>query len=300
MRVFERGGAHRQLREDLSDFLQASLTTLHRLDGIESIASSPPTAGCARCSAARWSPTARPHGWAWAATRPPIYELGTWWFDRAHVRMELLEPSDHTTVCAVRGPATYWDVAAGGRRAENLAYAYAHAPAGWENLRSLITFRWNDIDHWYEEDARGLRPPPRAQPPHRRVPQLTPCPDRPRRRLAGRQGRPLALFETGMPIRWYIPRADVALERLTPSATRTQCPYKGIAEYYSIPHGHRGDRRISPGPTRTRCRVPAHRAARLLLLRARRHHPGRRPQPRPLTKWEHAIPERDLVYGVAR
>ena len=50
-------------------------------------------------------------------------------------------------------------------------------------------------------------------------------------------GRPVALFETGMPVRWYIPRTDVALEHLTESPTRTQCPYKGVAEYYSVTVG---------------------------------------------------------------
>lgn len=78
--------------------------------------------------------------------RPPIYELGTWWFDRGDVRMDLLALSDHRTVCEVRGAATYWHVVTGARRGENLAYAYVEAPDGWEDLRNLITFRWNDID----------------------------------------------------------------------------------------------------------------------------------------------------------
>lgn len=94
-----------------------------------------------------------PAGWmGFGGYQPPLYVLGTWWFDRAHVRTELLEPSGHTTVCDVRGPATYWDVIVGDRRARHAAYAYEHAPTGWEALRGLITFAWNDIDHWYEEE----------------------------------------------------------------------------------------------------------------------------------------------------
>ena len=40
--------------------------------------------------------------------------------------------------------------------------------------------------------------------------------------------RAMALFETGLPTRWYMPREDVSA-RLQPSATTTYCPYKGTA-----------------------------------------------------------------------
>jgi len=45
--------------------------------------------------------------------------------------------------------------------------------------------------------------------------------------------RPTALFETPLPVRWYLPREDVRLDLLTPSQTRTQCAYKGTASYLS-------------------------------------------------------------------
>lgn len=45
--------------------------------------------------------------------------------------------------------------------------------------------------------------------------------------------RPVALFETGLPVRWYLPRADVRMELLEPSATHTTCAYKGVASYLS-------------------------------------------------------------------
>jgi uncharacterized protein (DUF427 family) len=41
------------------------------------------------------------------------------------------------------------------------------------------------------------------------------------------------LFETGHPARYYIPREDVRMDLLEPSATRTVCPYKGEAVYWS-------------------------------------------------------------------
>lgn len=46
------------------------------------------------------------------------------------------------------------------------------------------------------------------------------------------------LFETSLPTRYYIPRHDV-LPELLPSPTRTRCPYKGEASYWSfVVHGN--------------------------------------------------------------
>ncbi|MCM8554478.1 DUF427 domain-containing protein [Streptomyces olivaceus] len=45
----------------------------------------------------------------------------------------------------------------------------------------------------------------------------------------------LVLHETGLPDRYYIPPRDVRLDLLTPSGTRTHCPFKGDASYWSLP-----------------------------------------------------------------
>ncbi|UNO43144.1 DUF427 domain-containing protein [Streptomyces sp. MST-110588] len=49
--------------------------------------------------------------------------------------------------------------------------------------------------------------------------------------------RPLLLHETGLPVRYYLPPEDVRTELLTPSPTRTHCPFKGDASYWSLPGG---------------------------------------------------------------
>lgn len=43
----------------------------------------------------------------------------------------------------------------------------------------------------------------------------------------------LVLEETGLPTRYYLPRADVRAE-LLPSDTTSHCPFKGDAAYHSI------------------------------------------------------------------
>lgn len=44
----------------------------------------------------------------------------------------------------------------------------------------------------------------------------------------------ITLHERGYPTRWYLPHADIAPDRLSPSATRTHCPHKGEAQYYHL------------------------------------------------------------------
>jgi uncharacterized protein (DUF427 family) len=45
--------------------------------------------------------------------------------------------------------------------------------------------------------------------------------------------RPMMLVETSLPVRWYLPRADVRMDQLRPSETHTVCAYKGVASYLS-------------------------------------------------------------------
>ncbi|OBG12554.1 hypothetical protein A5765_14455 [Mycolicibacterium celeriflavum] len=50
--------------------------------------------------------------------------------------------------------------------------------------------------------------------------------------------RPLLLFETHLPVRFYLPRDDV-LADLDNSDTISYCAYKGRASYFSVPDGPR-------------------------------------------------------------
>ena len=55
--------------------------------------------------------------------------------------------------------------------------------------------------------------------------------------------RPYLLFESMLPVRYYLPMTDVDQRLLRPSPVITRCPYKGEAAYYSIPAG--GERSVN-------------------------------------------------------
>ena len=51
--------------------------------------------------------------------------------------------------------------------------------------------------------------------------------------------RALLLEETGAPDRYYLPKEDVRTDLLRPTSTKTTCPYKGEASYWSVEAGGR-------------------------------------------------------------
>jgi uncharacterized protein (DUF427 family) len=47
----------------------------------------------------------------------------------------------------------------------------------------------------------------------------------------------IAMKEGDYPVVYYIPRADVKMDRLVRSSHRTHCPFKGDAAYFSLKDG---------------------------------------------------------------
>jgi uncharacterized protein (DUF427 family) len=171
-----------------------------------------------------------------------LFEAGhlpVWYFPPEDVRAEVLEPSDKHTECPVKGTASYWDVRAGDRVVKNAVWSYQSPIPGREDIKGYMAFYFHKLDSWYEEDDEVFVHP---RSPYHRVDVLNSS-RHIRIEVDGETiaetKRPRLLFETGLPMRTYIPRADVRMELLEPSDKHTQCPYKGTASYFSVRLGDR-------------------------------------------------------------
>jgi uncharacterized protein (DUF427 family) len=225
--------------------------------------------------------------------RPPTFELSNYAFPRADVEQGVLTESARRAQDD-RGEARYYDVTAGDRTLRDGAWTF-EPTAAFEGLRDHVVFDWNAMDSWWEEDEQVFVHP---RDPYHRVDTL-----RSRRQVRishkgtelASSDRPVLLFETGMPTRYYIPRPDVRLDLLTPTQTHTQCPYKGIADYFAARVGDEILEDIAwtytlPVPECPRIEQHVAFFAEHLDVEVDGVALGR-----PITKWTIGIPDRDLV-----
>ena len=139
-----------------------------------------------------------------------------------------LDPSVPFTAHTCAGNS--FDVIAG----EETGAAAAYQPDD-EDLADYVILDFATFE-WREEDEPIVSHP---RDPFRRIDIL-----RSRRhvrielegRLLAESSRPLLLFETLLPTRYYLPREDVTTA-LDLSPTISYCAYKGRATYYSLPTG---------------------------------------------------------------
>ena len=159
--------------------------------------------------------------------------LAVYYFPVTDIRQELLERSDHSSYCPFKGEASYWSVVVEGRRSENALWGYERPYDEVAELAAYRAFYWDRVDKWLEEAEEVFV---HARDPCVRLDILDS-----KRTVTVRLGgavvadscRARFLFETGLPVRYYIPEADVRFELLEPSARRSACPYKGRARYWS-------------------------------------------------------------------
>ena len=125
-------------------------------------------------------------------------------------------------------PGTSYDIVTAPRRLPAAAFD-ADDPA----LDGYLVLDFDAFDSWHEEDELLVA--------HARDPFTTVDTRRSSRhvvverdgvRLADSRA-PVLLFETYLPVRFYLPREDVRMDRLVETDTRTVCAYKGQASYFS-------------------------------------------------------------------
>jgi uncharacterized protein (DUF427 family) len=143
----------------------------------------------------------------------------------------VLSPADPFAVHTAEGHVA--DVRTGGQ--DLLAAGFC--PADPE-LAGYVILDFGAFDAWYEEDELNVAHP---RDPFHRIDVLSSS-RHVRLELDGQvlaeSSRPMLLFETMLPARYYLPRADILAE-LVPSGTQTYCAYKGQASYWSATIGSR-------------------------------------------------------------
>jgi uncharacterized protein (DUF427 family) len=136
-------------------------------------------------------------------------------------------------------PGTAYDVRTGGGVRPAAAYRIDDGDLAGYALLDFVVFGW------LEEDEPVVGHP--RDPYHR-------CDVRRSSRrvrieaggeVLAESDRPRLMFETNLPVRFYLPREDVRVGRLAPSPTRTYCPYKGQASYLSVDGGDESLRDIA-------------------------------------------------------
>ncbi|MFL5302202.1 MAG: DUF427 domain-containing protein [Anaeromyxobacteraceae bacterium] len=166
-----------------------------------------------------------------------LFERGhvpVYYFPREDVRTDLLAPSEKRTRCPVKGEASYWSIRVGDRTANDAVWSYPAPIDGCPDISGLVAFYWNRVDHWLEEDEEVFAHP---RDPYHRIDVLHSS-----RHVSvvvggttvAKTHRPRVLFETGLPVRHYIPKLDVRMDLLVPSETVTVCAYKGRASHFHV------------------------------------------------------------------
>jgi len=140
------------------------------------------------------------------------------------------------------GEAAWFDVDIEAGTAARSAFRLPHLPE--DAPEPFYFLRFGAMDRWCEEDETLVCHP---RDPFTRVDVR-----RSRRHIrvvvddvtVAETHHPLLLFETGLPVRYYIPWVDVDDRYLQPSTTETVCCYKGRARYWHIHtgQGHYPDR----------------------------------------------------------
>jgi uncharacterized protein (DUF427 family) len=121
------------------------------------------------------------------------------------------------------------DVLAGGVSREGAAFRLVDG-----NLAGYVVLDFGAFDAWYEEDELNVAHP---RDPFHRIEIVHSS----RHIRVERDGqvladsvRPHLLFESMLPVRYYLPAEDVSTAILRPSTTKTFCAYKGQASYWSL------------------------------------------------------------------
>ena len=157
-----------------------------------------------------------------------------YYFPESDVKTSLFVPSKQVRNSPVRGDASFSSIKVGDRVAEDAVWTYRQPVKGAEFLKGYVSFDWSKMDAFFEEKDEVFVHP---RDPFLRI-DTTHSSSHVKVILGGQtvaeSDNAVILLEPGQPIRYYLPIADTRLELLRPSETTSRCPYKGLANYFSM------------------------------------------------------------------
>jgi len=150
------------------------------------------------------------------------------------VRTDLLTPTEHQTHCPFKGDATYLSLEAEERSEANAVWCYREPIEGAAPIRDHLAFYPKVVDALFEEDEPVMG---HLKDPYHRVDALRSSRHvavRVEGKVVAESRRPVIVFETGLPPRYYLPADDVDGAFLESSVTQSTCAYKGHATYHHV------------------------------------------------------------------
>ncbi|OAX42165.1 DUF427-domain-containing protein [Rhizopogon vinicolor AM-OR11-026] len=162
----------------------------------------------------------------WETPFYPTYFFPTSVLDPSFLR----ESSDHKPEPGLK----IYDLVVGDHKARSAVTEFTGQDSDTKDLAGLLKIGFSAANTWLEEDERIYVHP---KDPYKRVDVLQSS-RQVRVALHGVElaltNRPRLLFETGLRVRTYMPLTDVRVDLLMPSDTTTECPYKGLANYFHV------------------------------------------------------------------
>jgi len=165
----------------------------------------------------------------WEHSYYPVY-----YFRLSDIRAEYLA---NKQVSADSDDADSYDLLVNGKRSPA-----AVKIAKTADLKDYAKIALDKVDAWFEEDERVFSHP---KDPYKRI-TILPSSKKVQIKIDGVEvantTRSRLLYETGLPVRIYIPHTDVRLDLLEDDPkTTSYCPYKGDASYYTVnlPNGEK-------------------------------------------------------------
>ena len=170
-----------------------------------------------------------------------VHETGKFpvhWLPLEDVSRELLHPAESEGKVEGKLGGQKWSVRVGNRVAERAVTGYVRLQEGDPDLAGHVKVEFRSMDRWFEEDDPVYA---HFRDPYHRIDVRSSSARvivRHADHIVAESSRPKLLFETNVPVRYYLPFADIRLNLLQRSDTVSQCPYKGDGQHWHLVIGN--------------------------------------------------------------